>query len=70
MKKIEKSKRTSRADDVKNELKQIGIEFFSYWEAAVASHECIDNNNTFRGNLMDPQYIQIQRSFRNRSDKN
>jgi nitrogen regulatory protein P-II 1 len=70
MKKIEKRKRTSRAEDVKNELKQIGIEFFSYWEAAVASRECIDNNNTFRGSLTDPQYVQIQRSFTNRSDKN
>jgi nitrogen regulatory protein P-II 1 len=70
MKKIEKSKRTSSAEDVKNELKQIGIEFFSYWEAAVASRECIDNNNNFRGTLADPQYIQIQRSFTNRSDKN
>lgn len=70
MKKIEKSKRTSKAEDAKDELKQIGIEFFSYWEAAVASHECLDNNNTFQGRLTDPQYIQIQRSFTNRSEKN
>jgi hypothetical protein len=70
MKKIEKGKRTSRSEQVKDELMQIGIEFFSYWEAAVASRECIDSNNTFRGTLTDPQYVQIQRSFMNRSDKN
>jgi nitrogen regulatory protein P-II 1 len=70
MKKIENGKRTTRTEDVKNELKQIGIEFFSYWEAAVASHECIDNNNTFRGTLSDPQYVQIQRNFASKSDKN
>jgi nitrogen regulatory protein P-II 1 len=70
MKKIEKRKRTSRAEDVKNELKQIGIEFFSYWEASVASHESIDNNNTYSGTLTDPQYIRIQRDFGKSSDKN
>jgi nitrogen regulatory protein P-II 1 len=70
MKKIEKRRRASRADEVKNELKQIGIEFFSYWEAAVASRECVDSNNTFRGTLSDPQYVEIQRSFANKSDKN
>jgi nitrogen regulatory protein P-II 1 len=70
MKKIEKSRRASKAEDVKNELKQIGIEFFSYWEASVASRECIDTNNTFRGTLSDPQYVRIQHSFKNRSDKN
>lgn len=70
MKKIEKSNKTSGSEDVRNEMKQIGIEFFSYWEAAVASRECIDTNNTFRGTLSDPQYVQILRSFGNKSDNN
>ncbi|MBC7507914.1 MAG: transcriptional regulator, partial [Ferruginibacter sp.] len=34
MKKIEAIVRTSKFEDVKTALKQAGIDFFSYWEAA------------------------------------
>jgi len=39
MKKIEAIIRTSKFEDVKAQLKEIGIDFFSYWDASGVGNE-------------------------------
>jgi nitrogen regulatory protein P-II 1 len=57
MKKIEAIIRTSKFEDVKTQLKEIGIDFFSYWEASGVGNELLRGHHTYRGTVYDTQYI-------------
>ncbi len=57
MKKIEAIIRTSKFDEVKTELKKIGIDFFSYWDASGVGNEIARGHHTYRGTVYDTQYI-------------
>jgi nitrogen regulatory protein P-II 1 len=57
MKKIEAIVRTSKFEDVKAELKKVGIDFFSYWEAAGIGNEQLHVHHSYRGTVYDTQYI-------------
>ena len=57
MKKVEAIIRTSKFEDVKAELKKIGIDFFSYWEASGVGNELQRGHHTYRGTIYDTQYI-------------
>jgi len=57
MKKIETIIRTSKFEDVKTELKKIGIDFFSYWEASGVGNELMRGHHSYRGTVYDTQYI-------------
>ncbi len=57
MKKIEAIVRTSKFENVKAELKKIGIDFFSYWEAAGIGNEHLREHHSYRGTVYDTQYI-------------
>jgi len=57
MKKIEAIVRTSKFEDVKTELKKIGIDFFSYWEASGIGNELTREHHSYRGTIYDTQYI-------------
>lgn len=57
MKKIEAIIRTSKFEEVKTELKKIGIDFFSYWEASGVGNEILRGNHSYRGTIYDTQYI-------------
>lgn len=57
MKKIEAIIRTSKFDEVKTELKKIGIDFFSYWDASGVGNELLRGNHSYRGTVYDTQYI-------------
>jgi nitrogen regulatory protein P-II 1 len=57
MKKIEAIIRTSKFEDVKTELKKIGIDFFSYWEASGIGNEHLREHHRYRGTIFDTQYI-------------
>jgi nitrogen regulatory protein P-II 1 len=57
MKKIEAIIRTSKFEEVKTELKKIGIDFFSYWDASGIGNELTRGHHTYRGTVYDTQYI-------------
>src|SRR5512137_1477170 len=57
MKKIEAIIRTSKFEEVKTELKKIGIDFFSYWEASGVGNELTRGHHSYRGTVYDTQYI-------------
>jgi len=57
MKKIEAIIRTSKFDDVKKNLAELGIDFFSYWEASGIGNEHMQGHISYRGNH-DSQYIR------------
>lgn len=57
MKKIEAIVRTSKFEDVKEELKKIGIIFFSYWEVSGIGNEQLAVHHSYRGTVYDTQYI-------------
>ena len=57
MKKIEAIVRTSKFEDVKTELKKIGIDFFSYWEASGIGNELTRGHHSYRGTVYDTEYI-------------
>jgi nitrogen regulatory protein P-II 1 len=57
MKKVEAIIRTSKFEEVKTELKKIGIDFFSYWEASGVGNEILRGNLSYRGTVYDTQYI-------------
>ena len=57
MKKIEAIIRTSKFGEVKSELKKIGIDFFSYWDASGVGNEHLRGNHSYRGTVYDTQYI-------------
>lgn len=57
MKKIEAIIRTSKFEEVKARLKEIGIDFFSYWDASGVGNELMRGHHTYRGTVYDTQYI-------------
>jgi nitrogen regulatory protein P-II 1 len=57
MKKIEAIIRTSKFEEVKHELKLIGIDFFSYWDASGVGNELARGHHSYRGTAYDTQYI-------------
>ncbi len=57
MYKIDAIIRTSKFEEVKTELKKIGIDFFSYWEASGVGNELTRNHHSYRGTVYDTQYI-------------
>ena len=57
MKKIEAIIRTSKFEEVKTQLKEIGIDFFSYWDASGVGNEHLRGHHTYRGTVYDTQYI-------------
>jgi nitrogen regulatory protein P-II 1 len=57
MKKIEAIIRTSKFEEVKSQLKLIGIDFFSYWDASGVGNEHLRGHHSYRGTVYDTQYI-------------
>jgi len=57
MKKIEAIIRTTKFEDVKIQLKEIGIDFFSYWDASGIGNEHMRGHHSYRGTVYDTQYI-------------
>lgn len=57
MKKIEAIIRTSKFEEIKSKLKEIGIDFFSYWDASGVGNEMLRGHHTYRGTVYDTQYI-------------
>jgi len=57
MKKIEAIIRTSKFEDVKSHLADLGIDFFSYWDASGIGNEHMEGHHSYRGNT-DSQYIR------------
>jgi nitrogen regulatory protein P-II 1 len=57
MKKIEAIIRTSQFEHVKAKLKELGIDFFSYWDASGVGNEHMRGHHSYRGTVYDTQYI-------------
>jgi len=57
MKKIEAIIRTSKFEEVKIQLKELGIDFFSYWEASGIGNEDLRRLHGYRGTV-DTQFIR------------
>jgi nitrogen regulatory protein P-II 1 len=57
MKKIEAIVRTSKFEEIKAQLKEIGIDFFSYWDASGVGNEHMREHHSYRGTVYDTQYI-------------
>jgi nitrogen regulatory protein P-II 1 len=57
MKKIEAIVRTTKFEEIKARLKEIGIDFFSYWEASGIGNEHLRGHHSYRGTVYDTQYI-------------
>lgn len=57
MKKIEAIIRTSKFEEVTARLKEIGIDFFSYWDASGVGNEHMRGHHSYRGTVYDTQYI-------------
>jgi nitrogen regulatory protein P-II 1 len=57
MKKIEAIVRTTKFEEIKTRLKEIGIDFFSYWEASGIGNEHLRGHHSYRGTVYDTQYI-------------
>ena len=60
MKKIEAIIRTSKFQDVKRALHEVGIEFFSYWDATGVGNEIEREEHSYRGTVYDTSYIPRQ----------
>ena len=57
MKKIEAIIRTSKFEDVRASLTEIGIDFFSYWDASGVGNEDLRRKHGYRGTV-DTQFIR------------
>jgi nitrogen regulatory protein P-II 1 len=57
MKKIEAIIRTSKFEDVKASLADLGIDFFSYWDALGVGNERLRRQHGYRGTV-DTQFIR------------
>jgi len=57
MKKIEAIIRTSKFEDVKTSLGELGIDFFSYWDALGVGNEHLRRQHGYRGTV-DTQFIR------------
>jgi len=60
MKKIEAIIRTSKFEDVKLALREVGIDFFSYWDATGVGNEVKKSEHSYRGTVYDTSYIPRQ----------
>jgi len=60
MKKIEAIIRTSKFEDVKQALREVGIDFFSYWDATGVGNEVKKAEHSYRGTVYDTSYIPRQ----------
>ena len=60
MKKIEAIIRSSKFDEVKQALHDVGIEFFSYWDATGVGNEVKKSEHSYRGTVYDTSYIPRQ----------
>jgi nitrogen regulatory protein P-II 1 len=58
MKKIEAIIRTSKFEEVKTQLKEIGVDYFSYWDATGVGNEMGHGQHTYRGSDFDTQFIR------------
>jgi nitrogen regulatory protein P-II 1 len=57
MKKIEAIIRTSKFEEVKVKLAELGIDFFSYWDALGVGNEHLRRQHGYRGTV-DTQFIR------------
>ena len=57
MKKIEAIIRTSKFEEVKHALHEIGIDFLSYWDATGLGNELHKGERVYRGTVSDTEYI-------------
>lgn len=60
MKKIEAIIRTSKFENVKEALREVGIDFFSYWDATGVGNEVNKGEHSYRGTVYDTSYIPRQ----------
>jgi nitrogen regulatory protein P-II 1 len=60
MKKIEAIIRTSKFEDVKAALREVGIDFFSYWDCTGIGNEIKKGEHSYRGTVYDTSYIPRQ----------
>jgi len=60
MKKIEAIIRTSKFGEVKDALREVGIDFFSYWDATGVGNEVERGGHSYRGTVYDTSYIPRQ----------
>jgi nitrogen regulatory protein P-II 1 len=57
MKKIEAIIRVSKFEEVKAALKEVGIDFLSYWDATGLGNEHHKGERVYRGTVLDTEYI-------------
>jgi len=57
MKKIEAIIRVSKFEEVKAALKDVGIDFLSYWDATGLGNELHKGERVYRGTVSDTEYI-------------
>jgi len=57
MKKIEAIIRMSKFEEVKAALKEVGIDFLSYWDATGVGNETIKGQHAYRGTVYDTEFI-------------
>ena len=57
MKKIEAIIRVSKFEEVKAALKEVGIDFLSYWDATGLGNELHKGERVYRGTVLDTEYI-------------
>jgi len=57
MKKIEAIIRLSKFEEVKAALKEVGIDFLSYWDATGLGNELERGQRSYRGTVYDTEYI-------------
>lgn len=60
MKKIEAIIRTSKFNEVKEALREVGIDFFSYWDATGVGNEVARGEYSYRGTVYDTSFIPRQ----------
>lgn len=60
MKRIDAIIRTSKFEEVKEALREVGIDFFSYWDATGVGNEIKKGEYSYRGTVYDTSYIPRQ----------
>jgi len=60
MKKIEAIIRTSKFNEVKEALREVGIDFLSYWDATGVGNEVEKGEHSYRGTVYDTSFISRQ----------
>ncbi|MBB3188754.1 P-II family nitrogen regulator [Microbacter margulisiae] len=60
MKKIEAIIRTSKFGEVKEALREAGIDFFSYWDVTGVGNEITKGEYSYRGTVYDTSFIPRQ----------